>query len=84
MSRQTLEEHRHKKLGANKFGVVTKGIPIVTITRLLNTIYVATLSKYVATLFKSKPREQVTTKYKKLRQRQRSKTESSKATDLSM
>ena len=57
MSQQTPEEHRQEKLGANIFGVVTQGIPIVTRTRLLNTIYVATLSKYVVTQFKSKPRE---------------------------
>ena len=71
MSRQTPEEHRHEKLGANRFGVATQGIPVAIRTRPLNTIYVATLSKDVATQFKSKPREQVTTEYKKLRQRQR-------------
>ena len=67
MSRQTLEEQGHKKLGANRFGVATQGIPVATRTRLLNTIYVTTLSKYVATQSKSKPREQVATEYKKLR-----------------
>ena len=68
---QTQEEQGHEKLGANRFGVATQGIPVATKTRLLNTIYVATLSKYVTTQFKSKPREQVVTEYKKLRQRQR-------------
>ena len=67
MSRQTLEEQGHKKQGGNRFGVVTQGIPVATRTRLLNTIFVATLSKYVATQSKIKPREQVATKYKKLR-----------------
>ena len=72
MSRQTPKEHRHEKLGANRFGVATQGVPVMTRTRLLNTSYVAKLSKYVATQFKSKPREQVVIKeYKKLRQRQR-------------
>ena len=70
MSLQTPEEQGHEKLGANRFGVATEGIPVVTRTRQLNIIYVAKLSKYVATQSKSKPREQVTTKHKKLRQRQ--------------
>ena len=71
MSRQTLEEQGHEKLIANRFGVVTQSIPAATRTRLLNKIYVATLSKYVATKSKSKPREQVTTENRKLRKRQR-------------
>ena len=71
MSRQTLEEEGHEKLDANRFGVTTQGIPVTTRTRLLNKIYVATLSKYVATQSKSKPKEQVATENKKLRQRQR-------------
>ena len=49
MLRQTPEEHRKEKLGANRFGVTTQGIPVATRTRLLNTIYVSTLSKYVTT-----------------------------------
>ena len=49
MSQQTPEEQEHEKLGENMFGVATQGIPVATRTRLLNTIYVATLSKYVAT-----------------------------------
>ena len=69
MSRQTPEEQGHEKLGANRFGVATQGIPVTTRTSLLNTIYVVTLSKYIATQSKSKPREQVATEYKKLRQR---------------
>ena len=70
MSQQIPEGQGHEKLVANKLGVVTQGIPVATRTRLLNKIYVATLSKYVATQSKSKPREQVTTENKKLRQRQ--------------
>ena len=54
MSRQTPDEQGHEKLGANRFGVATQGIPITIRTRLLNTIYVVTHSK-------SKPREQVAT-----------------------
>ena len=54
LSRQTLEEQGHEKLGANRFGVTTQGIPITIRTRLLNTIHVATLSKYVTTQSKSK------------------------------
>ena len=76
MSRQTLEGQGHEKLVANRFGVPTQGIPVTTRTRLLNKIYVTTLSKYVATQSKSKPREQVATKNKKLRQRQRQRLKS--------
>ena len=57
MSRQTPEEQGHENLGANRFGVATQGISVATRTRLLNTIYVTTLSKYVATQSKSKPIE---------------------------
>ena len=59
MSRQTPKGQEHEKLVANRFGVATQGIPIATRTRLLNKIFVVTLSKYVATQSKSKPREQV-------------------------
>ena len=62
MSRQTPEGQGHEKLVANRFGVTTQGIPVATRTILLNKIYVATLSKFVATQSKSKPREQVATK----------------------
>ena len=55
MSRQTPEGQGHEKLVANKFGVKTQGIPVTIRARLLNKIYVVTLSKYVATQFKSKP-----------------------------
>ena len=78
MSQQTPEEQGHEKLGANRFVVATQSIPVATRTRLMNTIYVATLSKYVmklskyvTTQSKSKPEEQVVTKHKKLQQRQR-------------
>ena len=71
MSLQTPEEQGHEKMGANRFGVVTQGIPVATRTILLNTNYVVTLSKYVATQSKCKPRELVATEYKKLLQRQR-------------
>ena len=57
MSRQTPKGQGHEKLVANRLGVMTQDSPVVIRTRLLNKIYVATLSKYVATEFKSKPRE---------------------------
>ena len=66
MSRQTPAEQGHEKMGANRFGVTTRSIPVATRTRLLSTNYVATLSKYVPTQFKSKPREQVVIQYKEL------------------
>ena len=69
MSLQTPEEQGHEKLVANRSGVAIQAIPVTTRTRLLNKIYVMTLSKYVATQSKSKPREQATTENKKLRQR---------------
>ena len=71
MSLQTLEVEEHEKLDANRLGVATQGIPVSTRTILLNKIYVAILSKYVATQSKSQPREQVAIENKKLRQRQR-------------
>ena len=74
MSLQTLAEQGHEKLGTNKFGVATQGILVSTRTRLLNTNYVATLSKYVTAQSKSKPREQVATEDYKLRQRPATKT----------
>ena len=61
MSRQTPAGQGHEKLGANRFGVATQGIPVATRTRPLNTNYVMTLSKYVTTQSKRKPREQVAT-----------------------
>ena len=66
MLRQTSKGQEHEKLVANRFGVATQGIPVATRTRLLNTIYVATLPKYVATQSKSKPKEQVAAENKKL------------------
>ena len=74
MSRQTLAEQGHEKLGANRFGVATQGISVATRTRLLNTNYVATSSKYVTTQSKRKPREQVTTEDYKLHQRPATRT----------
>ena len=71
MSRQTPEEQGHEKLVGNRVGISTQGIPVATRTRLLNKIYAVTLSKYFATQCKIKPKEQVATKNKKLRQRQR-------------
>ena len=61
MLRQTLEAEGHEKLVANRLGVATQGILVATRIKLLNKIYVATLSKYVATQSKNKPREQVVT-----------------------
>ena len=57
MSQQTPEAEGREKLVANRLGVATQGIPITTKTRLLNKSYVATLSKYVTTQSKNKPRE---------------------------
>ena len=76
MSRQTPKGQEHGKLVANRFGVSTKGIPVETRTRSLNKIYVTTLSKYVTTQSKSKPKEQVSTENKKVRQRQRQRLKS--------
>ena len=59
MSRQTLEGQEHEKLGANRFGVMTQGIYVATITRLLKEIYVVTSTKYVPTQIKNKPRKKV-------------------------
>ena len=67
MSGQTPEEQGHEKLVSNRLGVATQGILVATRTRLLNKIYVTTLSKYVATQSKSKPKEQVAIEDKKLR-----------------
>ena len=66
MSRQTLEAKGHEKLDENRLGATTQGILVATRTRLLKIIYVVTLSKYVATQSKSKPREQVAIEDKKL------------------
>ena len=77
MSRQIPEAKGNEKLVANKFGVATR-------TRLLNKIYVATLSKSVATESKNKPREKVTTEDCMLRQRPTTKTENSVMIELSM
>ena len=66
MLRQILEGQGHEKVVANRLGVATLGIPVMTRARLRTKIYVATLSKYVATQFKSKPREQVSIENMKL------------------
>ena len=57
MSRHIPEAKGNEKLVANKFGVATQDIYVVKRTRLLNKIYVATLSKFVTTESKNKPRE---------------------------
>ena len=75
--RQALEGQGHEKLGANRFGVVTQGIFVATITRLLKEIYVATSTKYIATQIKNKPREEATTE-------EAAKARGSVATELSM
>ena len=59
MSRQILDAEGNEKLVANKFDVATQDTYVATRTRLLNKIYVATLSKFVATESKNKPREHV-------------------------
>ena len=84
MLRQTPEEQGHEKLVANKFGITTQGIPVLTRIRLLNKIYVTTLSEYVATQSKSKPREQVTTENKEPTTEATIKTEITVATNLFM
>ena len=71
MSQQIPEGQGHEKLVTNRLGVATQGIPVATRTRLLNKIYVTTLSKYVATQSKRNPKEQVAIENKKLRERQR-------------
>ena len=62
MSLLTPEAEGHEKLVANRLGVETQGISVAIRTRLLNKIYVATLSKYVTTKSKNKPKEQIATK----------------------
>ena len=84
MLRQTPEERGHEKLVANKFGVTTQGIPVLTRTRLLNKIYITTLSEYVATQSKSKPREQVATENKEATSEATTNTEITVATNLFM
>ena len=61
MSRQTPEGQGHEKVGANGFGVVTPGIFVAIITRLLKEIYVSDSTKYVTTQIKNKPSEKVAT-----------------------
>ena len=56
MSRRTPEGQGHEKLVVNRFCVMTQGIPVATRTRLLNKNCVVTLSKYVTTQSKSKPK----------------------------
>ena len=84
MSRQTPEAEGHEKLVANRLGVATQGISIATRTRLLNKISVVTLSKYVITQSKNKPKEQVAIEDYMLRQRPVTRTKDSVATELSM
>ena len=84
MLRQTPEGQGHEKLGVNKFVVATQGIPVVTRTRLLKKIDIATSSTYVATQSKNKPREQVATEKQEATTEVATKTESSIVTELSM
>ena len=49
MSQQIPEKEGYEKLVANRFGVVTQGIPVPTKTRLLHKNFVTALSKSVAT-----------------------------------
>ena len=71
-------------MGANKFSVVTQGISVATITRLLKEIYVTTSTKYVATQIKNKPREKVVTEKREATIEEVTKTRGSIATELSM
>ena len=61
LSRRTPEAEGHEKLVANRFGVATQYIYVVTRTRLLHQNSVMTLSKSIATRFKKELREQVAT-----------------------
>ena len=49
MSLQIPKAEGHEKLVANRFGVTTQGIPVVTRTRLLHKNFIVTLSKSVMT-----------------------------------
>ena len=84
MSKQTPKGQGHEKLGANRFGVATQGIYVVTRTRLLKEIYVVTSTKYVATQNKNKHREQSTTEKREAITKEATKTGSSVMTELSM
>ena len=84
MSQQNAEVEGHEKLIVNRFGVVTQDIPIATRIRLLHQNSVATLSKSVVTKSNKELRNQVVTKNNRLRQRPRTKTKNSIATELSM
>ena len=64
--------------------MATQGIPVATRTRLLNTIYVTTLSKYVATQSKSKPKKISRGRIQEATIEAATKTESSVVTNLSM
>ena len=63
MSRQIPKAERHEKLVANKFSVVTQGIPIAIRTKLLHKNSLAILSKSVVIESKKELREQVAKKY---------------------
>ena len=84
MSRQTPKRQRYEKLGANRFGVVTQGISVVTITRLLKEIYVATSTKYVVTQIKNKLKEKVATEKREATTEEATKTRGFVARELSM
>ena len=83
-SRQTPKRQGHEKLGANRFSVTTQAISVVTITRLLKEIYVATSTKYVATQIKNKPRQKVAKKKRQATTEEATKTGGSVMTELSM
>ena len=59
MSRRIQKAEGHEKLVANKFGVATQDISVVTRTRLLHQNSVVTLLKSVATESKKELRNQV-------------------------
>ena len=84
MSQHIPEAEGHEKLVANKFGVSTQDISVVTRTRQLNKIYIATLSKSITIESKNKPKEHVATEDCRPRQRPATKTENSIATELYM
>ena len=63
MLRQTPKAEGHEKLVANKFGVMTQYIPVVTRTRLLHQNSIVTLSMSVTTKSKKVLKEQVVIEY---------------------
>ena len=75
MSRQTPKEQGHEKLGANRFGVTTQGISVMTRTRLLIEIYVQHLYSMSQHKSRTSPKKRSRKKNAKLRHRKRQRLE---------